>query len=146
MTGDPERNAVLEHLFPDLADWGYSVTSDIDYEYNYIPWTAGDQTQQWWPIHGYWPPDARREVSLEAFVEAYATLGYVVCESADYEPGYEKVAIYADELGEPLHAAKQLDAERWTSKCGDYWDFSHPLRAIEGVRYGYVTRIMKRPM
>jgi hypothetical protein len=144
MTGDPERSPLLEQWFPELADWGYRKTSDIDFEYNCIAWAADDKTQQWWPIHGYWPPDVRRELSLEAFVEAYATLGYVVCDSADHELGYEKIAIYADEAGEPLHAARQLDAERWTSKCGDFWDISHPLRALEGVRYGYVMRIMKR--
>jgi hypothetical protein len=38
MTGDSQRSPSLERWFPELADWGYSVTSDIDYEYNCIAW------------------------------------------------------------------------------------------------------------
>lgn len=145
MNGELKRAASLEAIFPDLADWGYVMTSDIDVDYNCIAWAAGDTTQLWWPIHGYWPPGARRELSVGAFIEAYATLGYSVCEDAEHEPGYEKIAIYANDAGEPLHAARQLNAEHWTSKCGGYWDISHPLQALEGCEYGRVVRIMKRP-
>jgi hypothetical protein len=146
MSGDlPPRSPLLEEWCPDLAEWRYVVTSDIDYEYNCIAWAAGDTTQQWWPKHGYWPEGVERELTVEAFVGAYATLGYAVCDGEDHEPGYEKIAIYADEAGTPQHAARQVDAEHWTSKCGDYWDISHPLRAIEGAVYGRVVRFMKRP-
>lgn len=145
MSGNPRRSFKLESLFPDLADWGYVVTSDIDYEYNCIAWAAGDKTQQWWPSeHGYWPEGVAREMTVEAFIGAYATLGYASCDSDDHEPGYEKIAIYADEAGAPQHAARQVNAEHWTSKCGDYWDISHPLRAIEGAEYGRAVRFMKR--
>lgn len=147
MTGELERCATLEALFPDLADWGYVRTSDIDFEYNCIAWAAGDSTQQWWPNeYGYWPEGAAREMTVEAFIEAYATLGYASCHDDDHEPGYEKIAIYADEGGVPQHAARQLSSEFWTSKCGDLWDISHPLRALEGTRYGRAVSFMKRPV
>ena len=66
------------------------MTSDIDYEYNCIAWAAGDDTQQWWPVHGYWPPDVRRVLSVEAFGEACAALGYGACEGADRNKQQEK--------------------------------------------------------
>ena len=30
------------------------------------------------------------------------------------EPGFEKIALYADNSGKPTHAARQLDNGRWT--------------------------------
>jgi hypothetical protein len=145
MRGDLERSPLLEEWFPDLTMWGYRLTSDIDFEYNCIAWAAGDDTQQWWPEHGYWPPDVRRELTVDAFVDAFATRGYEPCEGDDYEPGYERIAIYVSDAGRPLHAARQLDSERWTSKCGDSWDISHPLRALEGKRYGHAKYFLRRP-
>ena len=145
MSGDLKRSVVLEDGFPELAGWGYIMTSDIDYEYNCIAWAAGDKTQQWWPSeYGYWPEGASRETTVEAFMEAYSTLGYIECEDGDYEPGYERIAIFADDANVPRHAAKQVNPEHWTSECGDMWDISHPLPALEGTRYGRVVRFMKR--
>jgi hypothetical protein len=136
----------LEHLFPDLQDWGYEVTSDITYEYNCIAWAARDDTRLWWPSEegtGYWPPGAPRDVTVEAFVAAYGILGFVACEDDTYEPAYEKIAIFANDAGEPTHAARQVDADRWTSKMGPYHDILHPLKAVEGSHYGRVVRYMK---
>jgi len=39
---------------------------------------------------------------------------------------------------------KAIDAERWTSKVGDYQDIQHLLRALEGDEYGCVVLFMKR--
>ena len=64
---------------------------------------------------------------------------------ADLEPGVEKVAIYADEHGEPQHAARQLPSGNWTSKIGSLEDIEHnTLRAVEGPMSGTVARILKR--
>lgn len=143
------RSPLLEHSFPDLADWGYEVTSDPTYDYNCIAWAAGDTTQWWWPPEDesnqvHWPSGVRREVTIEAFVEAYETLGFVVCDDEVYEPAHEKIAIFTNELGEPTHAAIQLSDDKWSSKMGPFHDIRHPLRAVEGALYGRVTRFMKR--
>jgi len=60
------------------------------------------------------------------------------------EDGWEKIAIFADEQGEPLHAARQLPSGRWTSKLGADVDIEHDLAALEGDLYGKVACFLKR--
>jgi hypothetical protein len=76
---------------------------------------------------------------------AFATLGYAVCASEGLEPGYQKVALFADEQGVPKHAAAQLTNGRWTSKLGKFEDIEHELHDLEGTGYGLVALIMRRP-
>src|SRR5262245_26433492 len=112
----------LESLFPRLRRAAYRVTSPPDKDYNCIAWAAGDTTRWWWPdddpdndaIH--WPTDVQRAESLMAFVAAFASLGYVACDSEALESGFEKVALFADAAGIPTHAARQLPNGLWTSK------------------------------
>ncbi len=150
MSGERPRAALIEYTFPDIVNWGYEVTSDITCDYNCIAWAAGDDTRQWWPSPdegtAYWPLEAPRTLSVDAFADAYATLGYVACEEDDYEVGFEKIALFADGSGEPTHAARQISETDWTSKVGRLQDIRHPLRALEGEAYGQVVRIMKRSL
>lgn len=149
MLGDRPRGALLELNFPDIADWGYVITSEINCVYNCIAWAAGDDTQYWWPFSddgsAHWPTHAPREMRVEAFAAAFHTLGYIECHDDEYELGFEKIALFALESGEPTHAARQLDATDWTSKVGRLQDIRHPLRALEGAVYGRVVLFMKRP-
>ncbi len=141
------RAAYLEAKFPDLQAWGYEVTSAINAEYNCIAHAVQDDTRNWWPSEegtGYWPPGAPREETVEAFVTAFQSLGFVVCDDGAYEPEYEKLALFADEEGAPTHMARQVDADLWTSKMGKHHDISHPLEAVEGSEYGRVVRYLKR--
>jgi hypothetical protein len=85
-----------------------------------------------------------REATIEAFQAAYRTLGYEVCNTPDYESGFEKIALYA--LGsDPKHAARQLPSGEWTSKLGRWIDIAHTLGGLEGPEYGTVVAYMKRP-
>src|ERR1043166_7549451 len=86
--------------FPSLTDQNHIETSPADPQYNCFGHAAGSRV--WWSpvevIGGqlYWPPSAAREVTLEAFVSAYETIGYSDCgEDGQFEAGFEKVAIYA---------------------------------------------------
>ena len=121
------------------------VTSPITPTYNCIAWAAGDTRRFWWPQDQvYWPPGAVREETIDAFVHAFATLGYSVCDTAEREDGIEKVAIYA--IGdEPKHAARQLESGTWTSKLGCDVDIEHPLDGVAGDVYGHVVRVLQRP-
>lgn len=111
---------LLETIFPRLTQDNYSVTSQPSKRYNCIAWAAGQNARWWWPGPDveleYWPENATRAESLDAFQEAFASEGYAVCQEADFEPGFEKVAIFADEKNRPTHAARQLPNGRWTSK------------------------------
>lgn len=85
-----------------------------------------------------------RQETLEVFRDAFATLGYVVCARADLEPGFEKVALFADVNGTPTHAARQLPDGTWTSKLGLSEDIQHALADLAGDVYGSVVLILKR--
>ncbi len=86
------------------------------------------------------------EATLDAFRLAFATLGYSACDDEDSEPGFEKIALFANDLGVPKHAARQLPTGRWTSKLGKMEDIEHGLHDLEGALYGSVVLLMKRPV
>lgn len=136
--------------FPNLQREGYTPTSSATPRYNCIAWAAGDNKRWWWPSFSYyWPPGATRANSIEAFIEAFATLGYSKCDDNErfkplYEPHFERVAIYVVR-GVPSHAARQIDDKAWTSKIGNNIDISHTLRGLEGPQYGMVSAILRRP-
>lgn len=139
----------LQTLFPGLRTTPYLITSPADRKYNCIAWAANDATDWWWPDgnapDAVWPGSAAREVTLSAFTAAFLTIGYVVGEDVSLEPGFEKVALFADAAGTPTHAARQRPAGAWTSKLGNAEDIEHELHALEGEIYGTVALILKRP-
>jgi len=140
----------LEVVFPGLVGSGYQVTSPRDSDYNCIAWVAGDTHTWWWPGRDvgreYWPAGVPRERTRDAFVAAFASLGYTVCEGEDPESGYEKIALFADGDARPTHAARQLSGGRWSSKLGKAEDIEHALRDLEGALYGSVVVLLKRPV
>ena len=141
----------LDDLFPALRGTGFLVTSPRSRDYNCIAWAAGDTAVWWWPdpdpdndaIH--WPAGVPREETRAAFVAAFATPGYQPCPTEDQEPGWEKVALFAGPDDVPTHAARQLPSGRWTSKLGFLEDIEHALHDLEGVWYGTVVQVLKRP-
>jgi hypothetical protein len=139
----------IEKAFPGLRGTAYQVTSPYDDKYNCIAWAAGDTTNWWWPDavdnpdSAHWPPGVPRQETLEVFRDAFATLGYTVCDDDQLEAGYEKIALFAL-AGVPKHAARQLPNGRWTSKLGPMEDIEHALHDLTGMIYGEVVLIMKR--
>jgi hypothetical protein len=140
--------AVNEHLIPDLVRTGYHITSSPDPIYNCIAYAAGIINNWWWPDpdgFDYWPQGVIRENTLAAFIEAFATVGYSPCTDGSAEPVWEKVAIYATDVG-PTHAARQLTSGRWTSKLGPDEDIEHALDGLCGTLYGTVVQFLRRPV
>ena len=139
----------LEAIFPRLTQDNHSVTSQPSKRYNCIAWAAGQNAKWWWPgpdvEFEYWPENATRAETLDAFQEAFASVGYTICQGADFEPGFDKVALFADDKNRPKHAARQLPNGRWTSKLGILEDIEHALHDLEGSEYGKVVVLMKRP-
>lgn len=93
----------------------------------------------------FWPYSASRSYTLEAYVDAFRDMGYSECKDAEFEKGFAKVAIYADDNGKPQHAARQLENGQWTSKCGRLEDIEHTLDAFDGSGYGSPVAFLKRP-
>lgn len=143
----PRMTDWLEQAFPGLRDKHYKITSPRDKRYNCIAWAAHDMTCWWWPDAQYlyyWPAEAPRAYTVEAYAAAYSLQGFKECDSDAPESGYEKVAIFVDPKGKPTHAARQNADGTWTSKLGPNIDIEHDLHALEGVQYGNVDLLMKR--
>ena len=123
-------------------------------EYNCIAWAAHETGRWWWPDamnQYYWPPGVPRVESLDAFVAAYASLGYELCSSAEFEDGFERVIVYVDGANRPTHAARQLPTGWWTSKLGSQEDVEHDkpedvsaLGPNPLYHYGPVGAILRR--
>lgn len=136
--------------FPLLQVGNYTVTSPKDAKYNCIAWAAGFRDRWWWPIsppggQAYWPPNAPRELTVDAFVKAYKSVGFQPCSDGSLLAGIEKVAIYANN-GRPTHAARQLPNGRWTSKLGKHVDMEHAPAGLNGSSYGIVVQYLSRPL
>jgi len=137
----------MDNFFPALKSFGYIISSPATIEYNCIAWAAGDNETWWWPDpfkQYYWPSETIREESIDAFVKAFELLGYTICPDAEYEKGYEKVAIYSKPDGKPTHAARQIDSEKWTSKIGKLEDIEHDINSLSGSIYGEPVVFLKR--
>jgi hypothetical protein len=137
------------HHFPNLRGDNHHVTSPQTNHYNCIAWAAGETFRRWWPVVNdwgwYWPPDIPRVDTVDAFVAAFAGLGYAPCDDSVLEAGYEKVALYVDLGGTPTHMARQLESGRWTSKLGRQEDIEHDtLSVLEGPAYGRVALYLRR--
>ena len=139
----------LDFDFPLLRKEGYEVTSPAERDYNCIAWAFGDKSRWWWPdkyLQYYWPPNVKRDETLESFIEAFKNMGFEICEKAEREEGFEKISIYSKPDHTPTHAARQLENGKWTSKLGQSEDIEHNFDSITGPCYGSVAVIMKRPI
>lgn len=140
----------IEARFPGLRTSPYLVTSPATRDYNCVAWAAGDTARWWWPDPdpdndaALWPPGVPVAETIDAFVAAFATLGYRPCSGEEPEPGFGKLTLFASG-GVPTHMARQLPGGRWTSKLGRSEDIEHDLPALSGEVYGTVVLILKRP-
>ncbi|HLN31365.1 MAG TPA: hypothetical protein VK395_26730 [Gemmataceae bacterium] len=138
----------LEDVFPGLRGQPYQIKSPRDQRYNCIAFAAGSDRTWWWPDaagEDAWPAGVARAETIDAFCEAFAALGYVLCDDEQPESGFEKVALFAVS-GVPKHAARQLVTGRWVSKLGPSEDIEHALHDLTGMVYGAVVLVMKRPV
>ena len=139
----------LKIQFPNIEFSSTKKTSESTPRYNCIAWAAEEDDRKWWPDRmqqAYWPRGIPRQNSLEAFIKAFQTLGYEKCADGSLEEHFQKIAIYADSLSRPTHAARQLPQGGWTSKLGDWIDIRHELKGLHGTKYGAVVQFMKRPV
>ena len=135
--------------FPNSYNEPFLVTSPETWRYNCIAWAFGDDQRWYWPVghpNFYWPPNIRRQLDMQSFIELYQLVGYTVCANGNLEIGVEKIAIFQLN-GDPSHAARQLSNGNWTSKMGPWHDVEHTLNSMNNsVGYGDVTVFMSRPL
>ena len=136
---------MLERTFPKLAGSNYRISSPENINNNCLAWALGD-TNRWWEKGrgSYWPDNQIPDDTVEGWRGLFEMSGYIAVEGKEYEPGFERVAIYA-KGDEPTHAARQLSSGQWTSKLGESNDIEHEtLELLEGEEYGAVVQILKR--
>jgi hypothetical protein len=145
-----ERKQEIDDVFPNLRREGeYQETSEETDKYNCIAWALYDVKQWWWPTprYGcYWLPGLPRDNKRETLIRTFEIHGYIKCDSAEPEKGYEKVALYEIHPGSGVeHAARQLQSGEWTSKLGEWEDIRHKTaQSVECDDYGKVVQILKR--
>lgn len=134
--------------FPNLHAGNFRVTRPANRrarKYNCIAWAAGINIQWWEPVKGrFWPPNIPRDYKVASLILAFQWAGFEICADGALEDGIEKIAIYADG-DEYMHAARQLESGKWTSKIGPAEEIEHEtLEDLEGPAYGHVATFMKR--
>lgn len=140
-------NADLERDWPNLSTTEYRITSSHTPNYNCLAWAIQEDDRWWSPLPEddyYWPEGVPREVSIIAFVKAYETLGFSVCETGELEENIEKLAIDVTSDSKPQHIARQLSSGLWASKLGRLEDIEHELNGLNGKLYGTVQKFMAR--
>jgi hypothetical protein len=142
------RNRELEEAFPGLTEGSYQVTSPQDANYNCVAWAVGDTSRFWYEINAkgyYWPPGTGSADTIDGWKRVFEIHGYKEAGTSQFDPAFEKVAIYVDPDGLPSHVARQTDSRSWASKLGKGCDIEHAsLDALEGHEYGKVAVIMQR--
>ena len=154
-TSNPNGALHPLQFFPLLEPGNHELTSPRSRRYNCVAWATGIDNKQIWPDGGEdiaeepaveWPAGIPNDETVESFISYFKGLDYQLCEGADFEEGFMKVAIFVKN-GRPTHACRQLPSKRWTSKMGwDGVDIAHDdLDCIEGERYGKATIYLKKP-
>ena len=150
-------------VFPSLQGTNWRVKSPCDDDYQCIAWSAIHTDRKMWPhADYYWFPGARlhpgqdREAPVDLFVEGFSLIGYkpIGREKRRWIPGFQKLAIYATDVGVTHMARQRFLGRGWLSKAGDCEDIIHcRLEDIEGGvstyaavagSYGKVVAILRR--
>jgi hypothetical protein len=141
----------IKLAFPQLGtDNRFKITSDDDPDYNCIAWALVYDNQYIWPnnlaLDGiYWPNHLPRNETIETFIELFRFHGHEICDSAEVERGFRKIALYVDADMNCKHAARQKQNGLWYSKLGKENDIVHSTpESLEGQIYGRVHCIMKK--
>lgn len=113
--------------FPALRRSQHRITSEPSDGYNCVGWVAR-AFDKWYEPGINWPPgvpEPENEDDLGCYIALFESWGYEICEGPEHEPGYLKIAVYAD--GQSFqHVAKQLRGTGgWSSKAGFLHDLRH---------------------
>ena len=112
-----ERQRLIR-AFPNLANEDFDIICPESTRYNCIAYAAGDTSQPWGDEEGYhWPEEVTTSPTIRGLENLFKWLGFKKCHGPRLEPGYQKVALYANQ-GFWQHAALQMPNGRWRSKLG----------------------------
>ncbi len=135
----------LQLLHKNLRNASWEKRSNRTPEYNCIAFVLGIQNQRWQPepLHGdYWPEGIPQSNTDDAWIALFERFKFVRCSDGNFEDGYEKIVIYADDES-PTHVAKLISRGIWHSKMGNLADIIHP---IDALNYGEPRFFLKRSL
>ncbi len=157
MDKSAELIKTIKNAFPGLSnDVAFRITSPLDRQYNCIAWAFDLSKNRWMQfdtrprfdgVHYWWPNGVTVGPSVFAYIEAFKTNGYEICDSCNIEKGYVKIALYVEKSTQNcLHAARQKIDGTWMSKLGPNHDIVHGTPySLVGNAYGDVHCFMKKP-
>jgi hypothetical protein len=158
------RRSILR-AFPNLrGKRNWRLKSPWSDTYQCVAWALCRSDRKWWPLsHSEfdWFPGLPRVVPPPMFppvplftpvsylIQGFERVGYAQCATEDFEFGYQKVAIYANQASGATHMARQsISGDGWLSKPGFLEDIRHATLADIGGNhpngYGDVAQILKR--
>jgi len=134
------------HIFPNLIDDSFELTSEDTVEYNCAAWVVGWKKKIIDSYSYWWPEDIKRTHTVDSYAEVYKKyFGFDFCNNGDYEIGFDKIVLFADDDNMFKHAALRINEKLWTSKMGDYEDIEHGnLKSVSDGDYGKPVIFMKR--
>jgi len=142
----PEWKKRVQKYFPDLQE-GVSLefTSPVDYNYNCLSWALGCSTKPFENAKGaFWAWPNIPDDTADGWSRVCQIHGFSVTPTAEFEPGYEKIAILENDEGD-LHATRSDRNGKWKSKLGDSGpDIDHT--GLDGLKhaYGKVVVVLRR--
>src|SRR5205809_62904 len=99
----------IEDTFPTLKADGYNKSSDYCEDYNCFAFATSETTKRIDPSGQPdcdWPDDILPTKFVSSFLAYYRSKGFVVCDNGDPEEGFEKIALYKNDVEEATHAAR----------------------------------------
>lgn len=138
-----KQDLEINFVFKTIPDKG----SPEGNHYNCVAW-ALNITDKWYDPdpNYYWPSGIKQNPSVEAYIQLFDLHGYFLdsTDNAEFDPEYEKLAMYVHEFNEFGHVARQLETGLWTSKLGTSHDIEHELEDLKGRCFGNIIKILKR--
>ena len=115
--------------------------------YNCVAFAFEIDDRWWWPdkmLTCYWPSEVDREETVDAFLAAFETLGFVPTRQTQYSPMSPRIALFCKD-GRPVHVCREVGADRWVSKLGRAEDVEHDLGGLPAeCGYGSLHTILAK--
>jgi hypothetical protein len=140
-------SSYIYHWWPYLTTSNYELKSQPTADYNCVSWAQRiDYKEIDLSLDAEGEPLVYPDLSCLTYIEHFEKEGFILCESPEFEEGFEKIALY-ERAGKTFeHVARQLGPDLWTSKLGYWEDIEHTtLEVLESQnKYGVPTWFMKK--
>ena len=135
----------VPNIFPALLEGAnFDFTSNVDYNYNCLAWALSYDSKYFENSKGsYWPWKDCADDTVEGWSGVCQLHGFSLTDGAEFEKGFERIAIFEDEEG-VSHACRTGSDGIWKSKLGTGPDIEHADLVSLEEGYGKVVVILKR--